>query len=620
MFSKDGNRYLTRAAAFLLAAGLSISLLAAQAPIKTSPNADGSCDPGYRLDGNPQICTLYYINRSIDTQGNLIVTDRENHTLRRISPDGMVTTILNNPEGKGPAAPGYSPSGTPALSATTNRPQRPILDQAGNIYYSSQTAEAVQMINMDSKPHFGIPMTAGNVYTLAGRPPEATTAIGYTGDGGPATAALVYNPSGLDVDIAGNVYFADIDNHAIRMINADGLPHFGQNMKVGYIYTIAGGLRTPSGSPDCGFKGDGGLATNAWLNFPQGVAADSHGNVYFGDWANNAIRRIDAKTGILTHVAGAIADDDGNPFEGWHFCLSGLPIQQPTRSDGFSGDGGLAIHAKISAPTNLTFDRFDNLYFTDSVNNVVRKIEAQTGIITTVIGQGGQFITNGTGKITAKPIATLKVPTANGWTEDWTTFELFDGETFLKALPVNPGAKCLVNSAQAVGAIADIPNGWPQTHMWRDLQFLMITDDVKKTGGFGTWATSSFCMVNNGGVMIDAAMTNGTTVSPTAVIPDGYSMPWHYRILPDGTRTSVSFSGDGGIATEALLHRPAYISVDMDFNLYVYDQGAHRYRMVPTSDGVYFGIPMLAGHIYTIAGDGHLGLWTGDGKATAVSF
>ena len=345
-------------------------------------------------------CALqYYINRSIDANGNLIVTDSENNTIREISPDGTVTTILNNRNGNGPT-PGYSASGTLALNASASLPRKPVLDQAGNIYFAAQGAAAVQMINMDGQPHFGIPMTAGRLYTIAGHSPTSTGA-GYGGDGGLATQALLNSPIGLDVDMAGNVYFADVNNSAIRMINADGLSHFGQDMQAGYIYTIAGGLRTSSGGPDCGFKGDGGPATQAWLDEAQGVAVDSHGNVYLGDWYNNNIRRVDAKTGIITHVAGAIADDNGNAFEGWHTCGIGLL----TTSDGFSGDGGLAANARLSDPGSLTFDRFDNLYFTDKINNVVRKIEARSGIITTVAGMGGPFVTVGSGNITSKQTA-----------------------------------------------------------------------------------------------------------------------------------------------------------------------------------------------------------------------
>ncbi len=600
----------------VLAASL---LFPGAAPAAAPPKAlraDGNSDPGYRREGDPKMCTQDYINRSIDANGNLIVTDTENNTIRRISPDGTVTTILNNRNGNGPVV-GYSISGTMAINANASEPRNPVLDQAGNIYFAAQGASVVQMINMDGQPHFGIPMTAGRLYTLAGRPPGSKALFGYSGDGGPATQALLSQPNGLGVDMAGNVYFADIDNSAIRMINADGLSHFGQDMQAGYIYTIAGGTQITPTVTDCGgLKGDGGLATEAWLNNAQGVAVDSHGNVYIGDWHNNAIRRVDARTGIITHVAGAIADDNGNPFEGWNTCTIGIP----SPSDGFSGDGGLAIYAKLRDPLSLTFDRFDNLYFSDRLNNVVRKIETRTGIITTVAGRGGPFVTVGSGNITSKQTSyTFPFPNPQGGDPlIYPGIELYNGSTMLKSLPVLSSAKCLTFGG-VLTAIDDIPDDWPQVHTVYDLGFALVTDDstgaITPTG----WSTASSCQ-SSGGNMIDAAQTDGTTVLPTATIDPGAVLSTQSRTLPDGTQSNVIWSGDGGLATETLISNPGFVSVDMDLNLYFYDFGAHRYQMVPTSDGTYFGVPMLAGHLYTIAGDGHLGLWTGDGPALSVSF
>jgi hypothetical protein len=587
----------------------------------TSLHAQTRCEPGYRLEGKPKVCTQYWISPAIDSQGNLIVADTGNATIRQISSSGIVTTILNNPNGNGPATSGgYSGSGIPALSSNSNKATRPRLDQAGNIYFTQSPANVIQMINKDGQPHFGIPMTPGYVYTLAGRPAGAASKNGYSGDGGPATQAVLDAPEGLDLDMAGNIYWVDINNSAARMINADGLPHFGQAMQAGYIYTIAGGLLTPTGAPDCGFMGDGGLGTKAWLAYAQGLAVDSHGNVFIGDWENNAIRRIDAKTGIITHVAGAITDDNGNPLEGFHNCSGHSQIPAHPPNDGFSGDGGLAIYAKVSNPYNLIFDRFDNLYFSDRTNNVVRKIEAKTGIITTVIGQGGPWVTIGTGTFTAQQTThKYNLTDAFGQPEAIFGIELFNGSTLLTALPVLPSANCLVG--QVASAINDIPDGWPQVHNWTDVNFIQVTNDSTGAASFRTWATSGYCSSNEGGLMVDASMVSGAAASTTTTMDSGTVIPAEYRVLPDGTHTSVSWSGDGGWATEALLNTPSSLSVDMDFNLYFYDGGAFRYRMVPTSDGVYFGIPMLAGHIYTIAGDGHLGYWSGDGgPATAASF
>ena len=183
--------------------------------------------------------------------------------------------------------------------------------------------------------------TTGIITTLAGN-----GTVGFSGDGGLATNAMLYNATGIAIDASDNIYIADLGNHRIRKITAS----------TGIITTVAGnGIQ--------GFSGDGGLAINAQFNMPWDILIDGIGNLYITDNGNNRIRKVDAITGIITTIAG-------------------------TGFVGFSGDGGLAINAQIGAPQSLIMDLVGNLLFCDANNQRIRKISPTTGIITTIVGNG----------------------------------------------------------------------------------------------------------------------------------------------------------------------------------------------------------------------------------------
>lgn len=172
--------------------------------------------------------------------------------------------------------------------------------------------------------------------------------IGYSGDGGPAYLAELNQPYGVCLDDTGNLYITDIGNFCIRKVNAS----------TNIITTIAGGITT-------GNYGDGGLATLADIAEPYGVCTDNAGNIYFTDYASHVVRKIRASTGIITTIAG-------------NYSLVA----------GYSGDGGLAINAILSNPTGICIDASGNLYIADAGNNCIRKINTVTGIISTIAGNG----------------------------------------------------------------------------------------------------------------------------------------------------------------------------------------------------------------------------------------
>jgi DNA-binding beta-propeller fold protein YncE len=180
------------------------------------------------------------------------------------------------------------------------------------------------------------------ISTVAG-----TGVQGYAGDGGPATQALLNNPFDLAFDPAGNLCFSDTYNHCIRRIDA----------RSGVITTIAG-------TGEEGFSGDGGPATSARMNQPYGMVIDRTGNVYVADRLNGRVRRIDGASGVITTLAG-----DG--------------------SAKYSGDGGASAHAGLAEPNGLALDRAHrNLFITDVADHRVRVIDLASGVITTFAGTG----------------------------------------------------------------------------------------------------------------------------------------------------------------------------------------------------------------------------------------
>ncbi len=222
---------------------------------------------------------------------------------------------------------GFSGDGGPATSAQLNAPYSVALDSRGNLYIADYDNNRIRKVD-----------AMGIISTVAG-----TGIPGFSGDGGPAAAAQIHRPSSIAIDSKDNLYIADWSNSRIRKVDTSGI-----------ISTFAGG-------GGFGYAGDGGPAASAKLRYPTCVAIDSTDNLYITDNSNYRIRKVDT-SGIISTVAGA-----------------GAP--------GFSGDGGPALSALIYDPWTPVFDAAGNMYFADSLNNRVRKIDT-SGTISTVAGTG----------------------------------------------------------------------------------------------------------------------------------------------------------------------------------------------------------------------------------------
>jgi sugar lactone lactonase YvrE len=255
---------------------------------------DGGLATNARLNG--------VFGLAFDRAGNLFIGDAGNNRIRRVSPDGILTTVV----GAGPA--GFSGDGGSALQARINGPASLAVDSRGNLLLIDAFNNRIRRVSPE-----------GILTTVVG---GGSPADGI-GDGGPATQARLKLPISLVVDGADNLFVGDFVNRRVRKVGADGI-----------ITTIAGG-----GNPADGL-GDGGPATQARLNGPSGLAVDPAGNLFIADNRNFRVRKV-SLDGTITTVAG-------------------------TGQAGSSGDGGPATAARLNAPIGLAVDKAGNLFIADS--------------------------------------------------------------------------------------------------------------------------------------------------------------------------------------------------------------------------------------------------------------
>jgi hypothetical protein len=244
----------------------------------------------------------------LDQSGNIYIGDLQNEVVRKVSTGGTITTFA------GDNAPGYSGDGGPATSATMTYPFGVVGDSAGNIYIADSNDNRVRRVAPN-----------GTISTYAGNGTG-----GFSGDGGPATSAEIHRPFGLALDSAGNLYIADSLNNRIRKVSPGGI-----------ITTVAG-----NGTSTSATLGDGGPATSAQINTPYGVAIDPAGDILIADYLNQRIRRV-TTGGIINTIAGG-------------------------PRTGYAGDGGPAVNASLSLPTDVAVDTNGLIYVVDSQNNVIR--------------------------------------------------------------------------------------------------------------------------------------------------------------------------------------------------------------------------------------------------------
>ncbi|HXB11739.1 MAG TPA: T9SS type A sorting domain-containing protein [Bacteroidia bacterium] len=268
---------------------------------------------------------------ALDTAGNLYIADYPNNRIRKITKaTGIITTIAGTGNCCGNPG-GYTGDGGQATAAEISRPYDVAVDKAGNVYIADGSNYCIRKITVST----------GIITTITG---NGTS--GFTGDGGPATAAEISTPAGVAVDDSGNVYLSDCNNQRVRKISK----------ATGFINTVAG-------NGTIGYSGDGGSATAAEFAYPYGLNVDASGNLYVPDINNNCIRKITKATGIITTIAG-------------------------NGSVGFTGDGGPATSSELYNPSGVSVDVLGNVFISDQENHCIRKISKATGFISTVAGIG----------------------------------------------------------------------------------------------------------------------------------------------------------------------------------------------------------------------------------------
>jgi hypothetical protein len=318
----------TLAALALTASAGAFIARAAEEPAQSYPpgtllTVAGNGKIGFSGDGGPATQAAFSrpLDQAVDTAGNLYIADNVNRRVRKVSPDGTITTVA------GTGVQGISGDGGPAVKARLWWPGGVAVDPAGDLFVADDSR--VRKVS-----------ATGIITTVAG-----TTQGGFSGDGGPATAARLSGSLQLAFDAVGNLFIAEFFNRRIRKVDTAGI-----------ITTVAGGGKPADG------RGDGGPATAAAFKLAQGVAVDSLGNVYISDWTDGRIRKV-SLDGTITTVAGG-----GQPADG-------------------VGDGGSATEARLDGPNYIAVDAGGNLYIAENRGARIRKV-SPAGIITTVAGNG----------------------------------------------------------------------------------------------------------------------------------------------------------------------------------------------------------------------------------------
>lgn len=530
---------------------------------KVSPNGiittvAGTGTLGYSGDGGPalkaQLSQSFAV--VVDGAGDLFIADTYNQRIRKVSPSGVITTVA----GDGTA--GYSGDGGPAANAQLNYPWGLALDGSGDLFVADSSNNRVRMISPN-----------GNISTVAG-----TGTAGFFGDGSPAIGAELNRPAWVAVDNSANLFIADFNNKRIRQVS------------------VSGTITTAAGNGASVFTGDQWPTTSAQFGSVLGIAVDGAENIFVADHDNNRVRKI-STSGVITTVAG-----NGTP--------------------GFSGDGGLATSAQLSGPRGVAVDGAGNLFIADSANARIREVST-AGVISTVAGGGNASFLNTVGN----PATGMSLRIPSGVAADGAgNIYVADSSTNITwGISASRDVSWLV---QIVGSLAGIAVDRPGNiyASAADSNSSYIAQ-ILPPSGYSFVAGKPHGLTGfygDGGPAVSAELNfpEGVATDSAGNLLIADTDNNRIRKVSAGIISTIAgdsavgaYSGDGGPATSAELYYPSGVAVGASGNVYIADAGNNAIRkLTATSQAIAINavldaasesaVPISAGKIVAIFGYG----------------
>jgi NHL repeat len=555
----------------------------------TTPAGIGAV--GLLGDGGPAArASVAACGISVDHSGNLVIADTSGRVrvvaarTGRFYGQAMTAANIYTVAGGGLGGPG---DGGPARAAVLQEPSDVRVDSAGNLVIAEEAGNRIRVVAATTGTFYGQAMTALHIYTVAGNGNS-----GFSGDGGPATSAELFEPAGLALDAAGNVVIADSGNSRIRVVAVSTGRFYGRAMTAGDIYTVAGG--------GTAFPGDGGPATSARLDTPSDAALDHDGNLMIADTLTNRIRVVAVSSGTFygqTMTAGDI------------YTVAGRGGR------GFNGDGGPATAAQLNWPGAVKVDGAGNVLIGDTSNFRVRVLAARTGTfygvamtvgdIYTVAGNGTERYSGDGGPASHAQLddpravtedAAGNVVIADDFTDSIRVVAATTGRFYRVAMTAGD-----IYTVAGTGKFGFSGDGGPATKAKFALPFGVTVDGAGNLVIADSRNNRVRVVAASAGTFYGVTMTAGNI----------------YTVAGNGT---LGFTGDGGLATASSVDFPAGTGVDQAGNLLIADAGHERIRVVADHTGTFYGQAMTTGHIYTVAGIGNEGFGGNGGPATQAFF